>query len=1028
MTDPPRPWRQARKLSRSYGSSDLERLLDFYLGCVEAEDLRSLRLNIGMRNKIFLAPWADDVLLAPEAQEVGLGHLGANERAFLERGMAQAGQRERLFYGYPVYVGEDDYLTPLLFTEVIAERRASAGEWLLLRAEAVDVHLNHHVLAAKGLGLEEIQHIEDSLEEIGSVPARLESIFELLEDTPPGRPDGDPLVPAGPARGQWVARPVLFRSEHSGFTQQLRRELEALRRYPSIRESAFGTALGLVLAGRAAASTPCMPASRPEISPVVPLSRTQREAAEAGLRRPLTVVTGPPGTGKSQVVVAVLASMALAGKSVLFASKNNRAVDVVRERLRELLGEQYDWTLRLGSGDHMAAAEQEMRARLEALSDTSLPPSADQRERAQVEKECDAVGRRLDGLQAALKAFAKTAGALAAAEAALPDSLLAASDTPGDEDVPLPGDFEDRLETCRGLVTGQGLSLWWRLLRAIVPGMVAARAEAGLRELAGGTPAAVNEHVAGLLRTERGRPGWQQLKAAAEILKRHAGRVRAALAHRQARQAVLSAEDAQTLLQQATRLEQRRAVVAGHSFRRQWSERVFAGGPALRLLVRRYFDQAERLRTVKGREAWLAAKRELDSTCARLVPYLPVWVVTNLSVRRALALTPGLFDLVVIDEASQCDVPSAFPLLFRAKRALIIGDPRQLRHISVLRPQEEEAVATSSGCSDMLADWSYIRNSLYDVAEAAVIRDGGEPFLLAEHYRSHPDIIEFSNQSFYQGQLVLRTDLEALQKRAAGLPLGVWWHDVPGQAGPARASAWNPAEIEAILTALDSWARDGFGGSSASVGIVTPFRLQMERLEEALTRRPWWQRFKDRVTVGTAHRFQGDERDMMLFSTVVAPGLRDHSVRWVADTDQLINVAVTRARGALHVFGHKQACLEAGGYLERLARHVLAVPSVRAYESEAERDMAKLLSGAGLWFWPQVAAGRYRLDFAVVSPFGARYDVEIDGRQHFTPEGVAADELRDRFVESLGYRVLRVRATQLFEAPEEVAAVLRRLA
>ncbi len=829
-TEPPRSWRQPRGLSRSYDSSDLERLLDFYMGCVQAEDLRSLRLNVGMRNRTFVAPWAEDVLLTPETQQVILTNLSADERVFMERGTAQAGQRERLFYGYPIYIGEDDYLTPLFFTEIIAEGPAGASEWLLRRAEAVDVHLNHHVLAAKGFALEEVQHIEDSLEEIGSVPARIERVFELLEYTPPGAVDGDSLVPAGRARGQWVARPVLFRSEHSIFTGQLRRDLQALRRYPHIRESAFGTALGLVLAGRAAASASSAPTSGVEIAPVVPLSRTQREAARAGLRRPLTVVTGPPGTGKSQVVVAVLASMALAGKSVLFASKNNRAVDVVRERLRDLLGEQFDWTLRLGSGDHMAIAEQEMRTRLETLSDTSLPPPADPRERAQVEKECGLVERRLAGLDEALKVFAKTTGALAAAEAALPDDLLPGSDTPGNEDVPLPGDFEGRLQTCQGLVTAQALSLWWRFLRAILPGMVAARAESGLRELAGTTTPTVNKYIAGLLRTARGRPGWLQLEAAAEVLQRHVARVNAALAHRQAKQALLSAEDARTLLHQANHLEQRRAVSAGHSFRRQWSERVLAGGPPLRLLVRRYFDQAERLRIVKGREAWLAARRELDLTCGQLVSYLPVWVVTNLSVRRALALTPGLFDLVVIDEASQCDVPSAFPLLFRAKRALIIGDPRQLRHISVLRPREEEAVAAASGCSDMLTDWSYVRNSLYDVAEAAVIRDGCEPFLLAEHYRSHPDIIEFSNRSFYQSQLVLRTDLEALQKRIAGLPLGVWWHDVPGQAGPARASAWNPAEIEAIMAALDRWAGDGFGASSASVGIVTPFRLQMERL------------------------------------------------------------------------------------------------------------------------------------------------------------------------------------------------------
>lgn len=619
--------RRPGRLARSYGSTDLERLLDFYMRCVEAEDLRSLRLGMGMRNKTFIAPWAEDPLLGPEAQQVVVGGLSVSERAFLERGGAQAGQRERLFYGCPVYIGEDDYLTPLFFTEVMAERRAGTEEWLLRRAEAVDVQLNHHVLAARGLHLEEIQHLEESLEDIGSLPMRIQRVFKLLEDMPPdGTAGTDPLVAAGPARGKWVDRPVLFRSEHTVYTYQLRRDLDALKRYPGVRESGFGTALGLLLAGgRPSGVAPSATAARPEITPVVPLSRTQRQAAAAGLGRPLTVVTGPPGTGKSQVVVAVLASMALAGKSVLFASKNNRAVDVVRERLRELLGEQHDWTLRLGSGDHMAAAEQEMRARLEALSDTSLPPAPNQRERAQVEKEFGEIERRLAGLRKALRVYGETARVLATAEAALPVALLPASGALDEEDAAFTDGFAARFHTCRGFVTGQALPLGWKLLRAILPRLVAARAEKDLRELAGATTPAVSEYVAGLVVTERGRPGWTQLGAATEALQRHVDRVSAALAHRKAKRALVATEDAQTLLQEGNAVEQRRAVIAGDSFRRQWSERVLAGGLPLRLLVRRYFDLAERLRTVRGREGWLAAKRELDAACGQFVPYLPIW-------------------------------------------------------------------------------------------------------------------------------------------------------------------------------------------------------------------------------------------------------------------------------------------------------------------------------------------------------------------------------------------------------------------
>ena len=76
--------------------------------------------------------------------------------------------------------------------------------------------------------------------------------------------------------------------------------------------------------------------------------------------------------------------------------------------------------------------------------------------------------------------------------------------------------------------------------------------------------------------------------------------------------------------------------------------------------------------------------------------YLPAWAVTALSARGQLPLDPGKFDLVVIDEASQCDIASAIPLLYRAKRAVIIGDPKQLRHISRIESSRRQTSRRST--------------------------------------------------------------------------------------------------------------------------------------------------------------------------------------------------------------------------------------------------------------------------------------------------------------------------------------------
>jgi len=157
---------------------------------------------------------------------------------------------------------------------------------------------------------------------------------------------------------------------------------------------------------------------------------------------------------------------------------------------------------------------------------------------------------------------------------------------------------------------------------------------------------------------------------------------------------------------------------------------------------------------------------------------IPVWGVTNLSARTNLPLTSGLFDLVVIDEASQCDVASALPLLARARRGMIIGDRRQLVHITSLSRTRERVIAHRSGLSDDRADeFSYRSRSCFGLASSRVDES---PIFLDLHFRSHPAIISFSNNHFYDGRLELcsesqpPTEMNAIEwKRVAATVIRV---------------------------------------------------------------------------------------------------------------------------------------------------------------------------------------------------------------------------------------------------------------
>src|SRR5437763_9592109 len=170
---------------------------------------------------------------------------------------------------------------------------------------------------------------------------------------------GVPL-PELTARGIYN-RAVLFAAPRSPFTYGLEIELRKLAQFED--ESVRDTALGVWIRGDTvnAAGTEDRP-----ILELLPLNTEQRQAVVQGLSAPLTVVTGPPGTGKSQVVIALLANMAWQGRSVLFSSKNNHAVDVVESRANAL--GPHPLLLRLGREEHQAKLAQHLSA---ALADSA---------------------------------------------------------------------------------------------------------------------------------------------------------------------------------------------------------------------------------------------------------------------------------------------------------------------------------------------------------------------------------------------------------------------------------------------------------------------------------------------------------------------------------------------------------------------------------------------------------------------------------------------------------------------------------
>ncbi|MEZ4702761.1 MAG: DEAD/DEAH box helicase [Rhodothermales bacterium] len=755
-----------------------KRLAAHYLACVEAEDRRSLQLRREELGKRFIAPWiGQETLLHGNVESIECHPAGDAERAFLAKGIGDPRGADIGFYGFPLWHDAAGRLSPLFIVPVTVEDLGGRGNeraYLLHRTDRLI--LNRYLFSAyTGEELDEIQRELES-DTYASFADRLGAALAHAKTPAFSYSDRriEPLPTEGPSR--WVRVPVFLRDARGPFTFNLRQDLAALSRYESVYGDTTGTALRLLWetrphkAKRAAGG----------IAEALPLNPSQEHATRASRDLPLTVVTGPPGTGKSQVVVDLLASSILSGQPILFASKNNQAVDVVRQRLREALGEDLDFSLRVGNREAMDAMGPEILDRLNRLTDAG-PPGGERKARNRLKQ----------------------------ARAALDD-----------------------------------------LYRQQAAG-----------EIDGGIDVFLDE--------------WRALKA--EV-----------------------AEATRRLC---------RAV---------WGRQLCREADAVRRALKSYRDA---LRLVGGRgAAFVQSLDRVAATQQELAQYLPIWITTALSVRNAVPLRAGQFDLVVIDEASQCDIASAVPLLYRAHRATVIGDPHQFRHIASLDPAGEAALPTSEG---LLPNWSYVSHSIFDVAARAFERAGhSEPLFLDEHYRSHPAIISFSNEQFYDGRLTIRTDLDALQRRLEGLEAGVFWLDVPGTVPHATRSAYNPDEIDAVLEHVARLMETA--GPEVSIGVVTPFRAQIDRLKARVRDAAWYEVSNRRLRVGTSHTFQGDECDIVVFSPVVAEGIRDGARVWAATTESLLNVAVTRARAALHIVGDRAACEAAGGALAALSRHARA--------------------------------------------------------------------------------------------------------
>ena len=401
---------------------------------------------------------------------------------------------------------------------------------------------------------------------------------------------------------------------------------------------------------------------------------------------------------------------------------------------------------------------------------------------------------------------------------------------------------------------------------------------------------------------------------------------------------------------------------------------------------------------------------------------VPIWIMP---IHRVLqSFDPrhtDLFDVVIVDESSQCDVLS-LGVLALGRKVVVVGDDRQISPAAVGVDRARvfqliEAHLPAFGQRSLLD----LEASLYDTAT----RVFPDVVLLREHFRCVPDIIEFSNR-FYDGRI-----LPVREERDRGIGASVRPVRVPdgvrtgGQFGDANEPE-AAALVEQLLTCCRDPAYDGM-----TFGVVTLLgggqgRLIEQRLLERLGSEEFERR---RLRVGDAYNFQGDERDV-IFLSVVADDARYAANRKL--DQQRVNVAASRARDQFWIFHSVDpGALHPDDVRGQLLTYAygLASPRQRAAsleercESDFERRVLRDLVARGYRVRPQHQVGGFRIDL-VVEGDGGRLAIECDGDRFHGPDQWEADLRRQRVLERLGWRFWRVRGSAYYRNPEQALASL----
>ncbi|MEM9455597.1 MAG: AAA domain-containing protein [Myxococcota bacterium] len=447
------------------------------------------------------------------------------------------------------------------------------------------------------------------------------------------------------------------------------------------------------------------------------------------------------------------------------------------------------------------------------------------------------------------------------------------------------------------------------------------------------------------------------------------------------------------------------------------------------------------------------------------------WLLSPEVAAEILPLERGCFDVGIFDEASQLPLERALPVLYRCKRAVIAGDEQQMPPSRFFERGLDDEEVDEEG--DVVEDARAALSLLEQAKKIYGFR------YLGWHYRSEfGELIEFSNQAFYDGGLHITPP-----PRRKGSATPITFHAVDG----VWENQVNFAEAKRCVALIESIARAN-ADKPKSIGVVTVNIKQQQAIDDAIRqeeearpelaellhklRHPALGSRDDALIIKSIENIQGDERDVIIFSTGYARPPGDRTVRrnfgaiGQAGGENRLNVAFTRARSEMHVlcsFDPAEVSVEGSKnrgpkVLMSYLRYARAVSEGREelveslvadlsqdverresakgtplqFDSEFEEEVYDALRRRGLELDTQVGSGGYRIDLAVVDPRDpTRYclAIECDGATYHSGRSVRErDVARQQLLEGRGWTFERIWSRDWWRNPQaEIERIAQRV-